>query len=573
MLGFNQHRNIPTTHHNLLTVNTETMNIYDKDLDSNAANFTALSPISMMRRAAAVYPDKPAVIYGQRRVSWAEIFTRCASVAVALTQRGLGQGDTVAVLSANLPEMFEAHFAIPMCGAVLNAINMRLDAASVAFILEHGEAKLLLVDKEFGPLAEQALALMSAPPPVIHIDDASYPDGKLVGDENYEDLVRQGEDSPSAQISVDASGFLPNNEWEAIALNYTSGTTGNPKGVVTHHRGAYLNAVSNALTWSMGDHPVYLWTLPMFHCNGWCFPWTLAANAGTSVCLRQVRDDAVYQAIAEHGVTHFCGAPVVLNTLLSASDNLKSLIKHDVKVMTAGAAPPAAIIQGMQAQGIDVTHVYGLTETYGPVTLCAWREDLWGGLNDQEKAELKSRQGVGGQMLEGLMVADPETMEPIPKDGQTIGEVMMRGNNVMKGYLKNPAATEEAFAGGWFHSGDLAVWAEDGYIQIKDRSKDIIISGGENISSIEIEDLLFRHPDILEAAVVAKNDEKWGETPCAFVTLRSSDCQLSQDQVIDYCRDNLARFKVPKNVVFTDLPKTSTGKVQKFTLRELAEAL
>ncbi len=549
------------------------MNIYDKDLDSNAANFTALSPISMMRRAASVYPDKPAVIYGQRRVSWAEIYTRCASVAAALTQRGLGQGDTVAVLSANLPEMFEAHFAIPMCGAVLNAINMRLDAASVAFILEHGEAKLLLVDKEFGPLAEQALALMSAPPPVIHIDDTSYTDGKLVGDENYEDLVRQGEDSPSAQISVDATGFLPNNEWDAIALNYTSGTTGNPKGVVTHHRGAYLNAVSNALTWSMGDHPVYLWTLPMFHCNGWCFPWTLAANAGTSVCLRQVRDDAVYQAIAEHGVTHFCGAPVVLNTLLSASDDLKSLIKHDVKVMTAGAAPPAAIIQGMQAQGIDVTHVYGLTETYGPVTLCAWREDLWGGLNDQEKAELKSRQGVGGQMLEGLMVADPETMEPVPKDGQTIGEIMMRGNNVMKGYLKNPAATEEAFAGGWFHSGDLAVWAEDGYIQIKDRSKDIIISGGENISSIEIEDLLFRHPDILEAAVVAKNDEKWGETPCAFVTLRSSDCQLSQDQVIDYCRDNLARFKVPKNVVFTDLPKTSTGKVQKFTLRELAEAL
>jgi len=573
MLGFNQHRNIPTTHHNLLTVNTETMNIYDKDLDSNAANFTALSPISMMRRAAAVYPDKLAVIYGQRRVSWAEIFTRCASVAAALTQRGISQGDTVAVLSANLPEMFEAHFAIPMCGAVLNAINMRLDAASVAFILEHGEAKLLLVDKEFGPLAEQALALMSAPPPVIHIDDASYPDGKLVGDENYEDLVSQGEDSPSAQISVDATGFLPSNEWDAIALNYTSGTTGNPKGVVTHHRGAYLNAVSNALTWSMGDHPVYLWTLPMFHCNGWCFPWTLAANAGTSVCLRQVRDDAVYQAIAEHGVTHFCGAPVVLNTLLSASDNLKSLIKHDVKVMTAGAAPPAAIIQGMQAQGIDVTHVYGLTETYGPVTLCAWREDLWGGLNDQEKAKLKSRQGVGGQMLEGLMVADPETMEPVPKDGQTIGEIMMRGNNVMKGYLKNPAATEEAFAGGWFHSGDLAVWAEDGYIQIKDRSKDIIISGGENISSIEIEDLLFRHPDILEAAVVAKNDEKWGETPCAFVTLRNSDCQLSQDQVIDYCRDNLARFKVPKNVVFTDLPKTSTGKVQKFTLRELAETL
>ena len=415
--------------------------------------------------------------------------------------------------------------------------------------------------------------MVSAPPPVIHIDDTSYLGGKLLGDENYEDLVRQGADSPLTKISADASGLLPGNEWDAIALNYTSGTTGNPKGVVTHHRGAYLNAVSNALTWGMGENPIYLWTLPMFHCNGWCFPWTLAANAGTSVCLRQVRDDTIYQAIAEHGVTHFCGAPIVLNTLLSASDNLKNLIKHKVDVMTAGAPPPPAIIQGMQAQGINVTHVYGLTETYGPVTLCAWREDLWGGLGDEEKAILKSRQGVGGQMLEGLMVADPETMQPVPKDGQTIGEVMMRGNNVMKGYLKNPIATEEAFACGWFHSGDLAVWAEDGYIQIKDRSKDIIISGGENISSIEIEDLLFRHPDILEAAVVAKSDKKWGETPCAFVTLRGPDCQLNEGQVIEYCRDNLARFKVPKNVIFTDLPKTSTGKVQKFALRELAEAL
>ena len=549
------------------------MNIYEQDLDANSANFTTLSPISMMRRAASIYPDKPAVVYGKRSVSWGEIYVRCASVAAALTQRGLGRGDTVAILSANLPEMFEAHFAVPMCGAVLNAINMRLDAATVAFILEHGEAKLLMVDKEFGPLAEAALSLMSAPPPVIHIDDATYPAGNLVGDENYEDLVRQGADSPWTNISADASDFLPLNEWDAIALNYTSGTTGNPKGVVTHHRGAYLNAISNALTWNMGDHPVYLWTLPMFHCNGWCFPWTLAANAGTSVCLRQVRDDAIYQAMAEYGVTHFCGAPVVLNTLLSASDELKNLVKHEVKVMTAGAPPPAAIIQGMQAQGMDVTHVYGLTETYGPVTLCAWREDLWGGLGDEEKAVLKSRQGVGGQMLEGLMVADPETMQPVPKDGQTIGEVMMRGNNVMKGYLKNPTATQEAFVGGWFHSGDLAVWAEDGYIQIKDRSKDIIISGGENISSIEIEDLLFKHPGILEAAVVAKSDEKWGETPCAFVTLRNPDQPLNQDQVIEYCRDNLARFKVPKNVIFIDLPKTSTGKVQKFVLRELAEGL
>ena len=549
------------------------MNIYDQDLDTNSANFTALSPISMMRRAASIYPDKAAVVYGQRSVAWGEIYVRCASVAAALTQRGLGRSDTVAILSANLPEMFEAHFAVPMCGAVLNAINMRLDAATVAFILEHGEAKLLLVDKEFGPLAEEALSLMSAPTPVIYIDDTTCTEGKLIGDEGYEDLVRQGADSPWTNISADASDFLPNDEWDAIALNYTSGTTGNPKGVVTHHRGAYLNAVSNALTWNMGDHPVYLWTLPMFHCNGWCFPWTLAANAGTSVCLRQVRADAVYHAMADYGVTHFCGAPVVLNTLLSASDDLKNLVQHKVKVMTAGAPPPAVIIQGMQAQGIDVTHVYGLTETYGPVTLCAWREDLWGGLGDEEKAVLKSRQGVGGQMLEGLMVADPATMEPVPKDGQTIGEIMMRGNNVMKGYLKNPGATKEAFAGGWFHSGDLAVWAKDGYIQIKDRSKDIIISGGENISSVEIEDLLFKHPDILEAAVVAKSDEKWGETPCAFVTLRDSEKPLSQDQLIEYCRDNLARFKVPKNVIFTDLPKTSTGKVQKFALRELAEEL
>jgi len=549
------------------------MNIYDEDLDKNAANFTALSPISMMRRAASIYPDRTAVIYGQRRVSWGDVYTRCASVAAALTNRGIGSGDTVAVLSANLPEMFEAHFAVPMSGAVLNAINMRLDAATVAFILEHGEAKLLMVDKEFGPLAEEALALMSAPPPTIHIDDTSCPDGKLIGEESYEDLVRQGENSSSNEISADAIDFLPASEWDAIALNYTSGTTGNPKGVVTHHRGAYLNAVSNALTWDMGEHPVYLWTLPMFHCNGWCFPWTLATNAGTSICLRQVRDEAVYSAIAEHRVTHFCGAPVVLNTLLSASDDLKSLVKHKVKVMTAGAAPPAAIIQGMQSQGIDVTHVYGLTETYGPVTLCAWREDLWGSLGDEKKAALKSRQGVGGPMLEGLMVADPDTMRPVPKDGQTIGEIMMRGNNVMKGYLKNAAATKEAFAGGWFHSGDLAVWAEDGYIQIKDRSKDIIISGGENISSVEIEDLLFRHPDVLEAAVVAKSDEKWGETPCAFITLRSPDRNLKEEQVIEYCRNNLARFKVPKNVVFTDLPKTSTGKVQKFALRELAEKL
>ena len=546
------------------------MTIYEHGLEQNSANHTPLSPVSLLRRAAWIYPDKPAVVQNERTLSWGEVYNRCQRIASALSLRGVGTGDTVAILSANTAEMFEAHFAVPMAGAVLNAINMRLDAKTVAFILEHGEAKLLLVDKEFGPLAEAAIADMSAPPAIVHIDDPSCDLGCLVGNDSYEDLLAEGE---AKDIGADSGEFLPNDEWDAIALNYTSGTTGNPKGVVYHHRGAYLNAVSNALSWNMGDHPVYLWTLPMFHCNGWCFPWTLAANAGVSVCLRQVRDDAVYQAIAKHKVTHFCGAPVVLNTLLAAADELKALVQHEVKVMTAGAAPPAAIIQGMQAQGIDVTHVYGLTETYGPVTLCAWRDDLWGSLNPTKQAELKARQGVSAPMLEGLMVADPQTLEPVPKDGLSMGEVMMRGNNVMKGYLKNPSATAEAFAGGWFHSGDLAVWFEDGYIKIMDRSKDIIISGGENISSIEIEDVLFKHDSISEAAVVARSDEKWGETPCAFVTLAAGVEPLGEQQVIDYCAEHLARFKLPKAVVFMELPKTSTGKVQKYALREIAEGL
>ena len=546
------------------------MTIYEHGLEQNSANHTPLSPVSLLRRAAWIYPDKLAVVQNERTLSWGEVYNRCQRIASALSLRGVGTGDTVAILSANTAEMFEAHFAVPMAGAVLNAINMRLDAKTVAFILEHGEAKLLLVDKEFGSLAEAAVAGMSAPPAIVHIDDPSCELGHLVGSDSYEDLLAEGE---AKDISADSGEFLPNDEWDAIALNYTSGTTGNPKGVVYHHRGAYLNAVSNALSWNMGDHPVYLWTLPMFHCNGWCFPWTLAANAGVSVCLRQVRDDAVYQAIAKHKVTHFCGAPVVLNTLLAAADELKALVQHEVKVMTAGAAPPAAIIQGMQAQGIDVTHVYGLTETYGPVTLCAWRDDLWGSLNPAKQAELKARQGVSAPMLEGLMVADPQTLEPVPKDGLSMGEVMMRGNNVMKGYLKNPSATAEAFAGGWFHSGDLAVWFEDGYIKIMDRSKDIIISGGENISSIEIEDVLFKHDSISEAAVVARSDEKWGETPCAFVTLAAGVEPLSEQQVIDYCAEYLARFKLPKAVVFMELPKTSTGKVQKYALREIAEGL
>ncbi len=551
------------------------MSIYDTDLDQNEANYAPLSPISFLRRAAQIYPHRSAVVYAERNLSWLAVWQRCVAVAAALRTRGVGQGDTVAVLSANLPEMFEAHFAVPMAGAVLNAINMRLDAATISFILQHGEAKVFFVDKEFGAVAEQALAEADADILLVHIDDLTCETGKLIGQLSYEDLVREGAAAqPQRDISVpvDARDYLPADEWDAIALNYTSGTTGNPKGVVYHHRGAYLNAISNALTWHMGEHPVYLWTLPMFHCNGWCFPWTLAVNAGTSVCLRQVRDDQVYASIAEHKVTHFCGAPVVLNMLLVADQALKDLVQHEVKVMTAGAAPPAAIIGGMQEMGIDVTHVYGLTETYGPVTLCAWQNDLWGALDADEQATLKARQGVGGQMLEGLIVADPDTLQPVPRDGETIGEIMMRGNNVMKGYLKNPNASAESFAGGWFHSGDLAVWHADGYIQIKDRSKDIIISGGENISSIEIEDLLFKHPAIMEAAVVAKNDTKWGETPCAFVSLKPNQA-LTAEEVVQYCKDNLAGFKVPKYIVFAPLPKTSTGKVQKFVLREQAEQI
>jgi fatty-acyl-CoA synthase len=539
-------------------------NIYDTDLEQNAANHTALSPLSFLRRACDVYPDHPAVIYGSRRYGWAETYARCVQLADALRGRGIQPGDTVAIMAANIPEMFEAHFGVPMAGAVLNAINIRLDAPTVRFILQHGEAKVFLVDREFAGVAEAALAGLDSAPLVVGIDDSACPAGAVIGSIDYATLLDEG--------SEDAAWSLPADEWNAIALNYTSGTTGNPKGVVYHHRGAYLNAVSNALTWSMGEHPVYLWTLPMFHCNGWCFPWTLAATAGTSVCLRQVRADAVFNAIAEHGVSHFCGAPVVLNTLLAADPALKSKVTQPVAVMTAGAAPPAAVIEGMEKLGMRVTHVYGLTETYGPVTLCAWQGDRWDSLPDDERAALKARQGVRGHMLEGLMVADSETLAPVPQDGETLGEVFMRGNNVMKGYLKNPRATAESFSGGWFHSGDLAVWHQDGYIQIKDRSKDIIISGGENISSIEVEDVLYRHPKIQEAAVVAKRDDKWGETPCAFVALRPG-AEATAEEIISYCRDHLAHFKAPRHVVFCELPKTSTGKVQKFVLRDQAESL
>ena len=540
-------------------------NPYEIDLEQNAANTVPLSPLSFLRRTAAVYPQRIAVIHGPLRRTWAETYERCVRLASALGKRGIGLGDTVAVMAPNTPEAFEAHFGVPMVGAVLNALNIRLDAEALAFILEHGEAKVLLTDREFSPVISKAVHMLPPErrPIVIDIDDPQAKGGELIGEQTYEQFLETGD--PSFDWP------MPANEWQAIALNYTSGTTGNPKGVVYHHRGAYLNAMGNVVTWAMPHHPVYLWTLPMFHCNGWCFPWTVTAMAGTNVCLRAITAKGIYDALADHGVTHMCGAPIVLNMINNAPAEAKAGIDHPVKVMTAGAAPPAAVIAGMERMGWDVTHVYGLTEVYGPVTLCVWH-DKWDGLDLEEKATLKSRQGVRGPMLEGVMVADPGTLVPVPKDGKTMGEVFMRGNNVMKGYLKNAAATEEAFAGGWFHTGDLAVWHEDGYLEIKDRSKDIVISGGENISTIEVEDVLYRHPDILEAAVVSRPDPKWGETPCAFVTLKDG-ARTTEAEIIAFCRDHMAHFKAPRTVVFRPLPKTSTGKIQKYVLRQIAKEL
>lgn len=540
------------------------MNIYNQNLDRNPANYEVLTPLSYLKRAGTLYPHYEAIVHGDLRRTWQEVYHRCVRLASALHQHGIGRGDTVAVMLPNIPEMFEAHFGVPMSGGVLNAINTRLDAKTVAFILKHAEARVLITDREFSPVVSEALAILNNKNLlVVDVIDPLYQEGELLGEITWDELLDSGD--PGFQW------LMPEDEWDAISLNYTSGTTGNPKGVVYHHRGAYLNAANNAITWNMGAHPRYLWTLPMFHCNGWCFPWTLATTVGTSVCLRHVREDAIYESIKKDGVTHFCGAPVVLNTLLNAPDDMKQGIEQQVSIMTAGAAPPAAVIQGMENLGFSVTHVYGLTETYGPMVVSAWRSE-WDDLSLTERCRLKARQGISSVLAGDMMVADPDTLEPVPWDGETQGEVFMRGNIVMKGYLKNPETTDKAFKGGWFHSGDLAVCHPDGYIEIRDRSKDIIISGGENISSIEVEGVLFQHPKILEAAVVAKKDEKWGEHPCAFVTLKPGQ-EMTEAEVIEYCRSELAHFKAPKTIVFGPLAKTSTGKVQKYLLREQAESL
>ncbi len=537
--------------------------IFDQDLPRTAANHAPLTPLTFLERAAAVFPQRTAVVHGALRRSWSELYARCRRLAGALSRRGLGRGDTVAVMLPNIPEMVEAHFGIPMAGCVLNAINTRLDPASIAFMLEHGEARVVIVDREFAPVAAAAVAQLGRPIEVIDVDDPVYAGpGERIGALDYEGFLAEG--------SPEFAWQPPADEWDAIALNYTSGTTGNPKGVVYHHRGAYLNAVSNILVWAMPHHPVYLWTLPMFHCNGWCFPWTVAAMAGTNVCLRRVEAAAIFDAIRAHGVTHYCGAPIVHSLLVNAPAELRQGISHRVHAMVAGAAPPAAMIEGMERLGFELTHVYGLTEVYGPATVCA-KQAEWEQLDVGERAAKNGRQGVRYPMEEAVAVIDPETMTPVPADGETIGEVMFRGNITMKGYLKNPAATQQAFAGGWFHSGDLAVVHPDGYLRIKDRAKDIIISGGENISSIEVEDVLYRHPAVMVAAVVAAPDAKWGEVPCAFIELREG-ASVSADELRAHCREHLAGFKVPKQFVFGPVPKTNTGKIQKFLLRQQAKS-
>ena len=536
--------------------------IFDTDLPRTEANFAPLTPLAFIQRTAEVYPDRLAVVHGPLRQTWGQTDARCRQLASALRQAGIGKNDTVAVMLPNTPPMVEAHFGVPMAGAVLNTLNTRLDPEAVAFMLDHGEAKAVIVDPEFAGVMKKALALRQSKATllVIDVEDALYGAGERIGSISYEAFIAQGD-----------AGFewaYPADEWDAIALNYTSGTTGNPKGVVYHHRGAATNAVSNILEWDLPKHAVYLWTLPMFHCNGWCFPWTVAARAGVNICLRRVEAKAIFDAIREHGVTHYCGAPIVHGLLVNAPAEMKAGLPRGVKCMVAGAAPPASMIEGMEQMGFDLTHVYGLTEVYGPATVCA-KHPSWDELPIGERASLNARQGVRYHLQRDARVLDAQTMQPVPLDGETMGEIMFRGNITMKGYLKNPAATAEAFAGGWFHTGDLAVQYPDGYIKIKDRSKDIIISGGENISSLEVEDVLYRHPAVLAAAVVAKPDARWGETPCAFVELKAG-AQVSEADIVAHCKQHLAGFKVPRAVVFGELPKTSTGKIQKFELRQRA---
>lgn len=537
--------------------------MFDQHLPRNEANFAPITPLTFIQRAAEVYPARLAMVHGPLRRTWAQAYERCRRLASALTRHGIGRGDTVAVMLPNTPTMVEAHFGVPMAGAVLNSLNTRLDAQTLAFMLDHGEARVLIVDPEFTGVVGKALALRQRKDPILVVDaEDEVWTGRQdrIGSTTYEALLAGGDPT--------FDWLLPGDEWDAIALNYTSGTTGNPKGVVYHHRGAAINAVSNILEWDMPKHPVYLWTLPMFHCNGWCFPWTVAARAGVNVCLRKVEAQAMADAIREHGVTHYCGAPIVHSLLVNAPEELKRGLPRGVKAMVAGAAPPASMLEGMERLGFDLTHVYGLTEVYGPATACAKHED-WDRLEIDERARLNARQGVRYHLQRDAQVLDPQTMKPVPWDGETMGEIMFRGNITMKGYLKNEKATQEAFAGGWFRTGDLAVQHPDGYIKIKDRSKDIIISGGENISSIEVEDVLYRHPDVLVAAVVAKPDPKWGETPCAFIELKAG-AQVTPEEIVAHCKKYLAGFKVPRAVEFGELPKTSTGKLQKFELRKRA---
>ncbi|MGB0129300.1 MAG: acyl-CoA synthetase [Rhodocyclaceae bacterium] len=538
-------------------------NPYTFGLEKNAANYVPLTPITFLERSAYIYPEGVSSIHGKRRYTWAETYARSRRLASALKQRGVGVGSTVAVMLNNTPEMFECHFGVPMSGAVLNTMNTRLDAETVAFMLNHGEASVMITDREYSPVVKKALAMLGREIFVVDVDDPEYTGpGERLGATEYEAWLGTGD--PNFAWSG------PEDEWQAISLNYTSGTTGNPKGVVYHHRGAYLNAVSNIVSWGMQPHSIYLWTLPMFHCNGWCFPWTMAANSGTNVCLRRVDPKLILESIREHKVTHYCGAPIVHSMLASAPEAWRKGIDHKVSGLIAAAPPPAAVIEGMAKIGFDITHVYGLTETYGPASVCA-KHTEWTELPVEEQVALNGRQGVRYHMQEAITVRDPHTMDEVPWDGETMGEIMFRGNLVMKGYLKNPKATEESFRGGWYHTGDLAVMQPDGYVKIKDRSKDVIISGGENISSIEVEDVLYRHPAVMAAAVVATPDPKWGEVPCAFVELRDG-MTAEEDEMIEFCRNQMARFKVPKKIIFGPLPKTSTGKIQKFVLRNSAKS-